>query len=56
MEKTTSGITRKGYTRPSYKKRIKRIKLSDEASLRCKSYSKAERDAELMRKYGMVIE
>lgn len=55
MEKTASGITRRGYTKPSYKK-IKCIKLSDEESLRCKSYSKAERDAKLMKKYGMVIE
>lgn len=57
MEKTNSGIARVGRRyKSSYKKKNKIIKLSDAESLNCKSYSKAERDAEMIRKYGMVIE
>lgn len=56
MEKTNSGIARKGRCKSSYKKRVRITKLSDAESLNCKSYSKAERDAEMIRKYGMVIE
>ena len=54
MEKTNSGIARVGRYKSSYKKRIKTIKLSDAESLNCKSYSKAERDAEMIRKYGRI--
>jgi hypothetical protein len=56
MEKTNSGIARVGRYKSSYKRGNKIIKLSDAESLNCKSYSKAERDAEMIRKYGMVIE
>ena len=54
MEKTASGITRKGKCRSSYKRKTKRVKPSSVKIVR--SYSKEERDAELIRKYGMVIE